>query len=147
MKILLTGASGFIGSALLSKLSKSKDTAIVISSRTAVQNTNSQVEQFIIDGIDAQTNWSSALRGVDVVIHAAAVTSAKNDYSKDPFVSIFRPVNVDGTVNLARQGAKHGVSRFVFISSIKVNGESTLLGSSVEALLLSCLIDSLRAKR
>ena len=61
---------------------------------------------------------------MDVVIHTAARVHIMNDSAIDP-LSEFRRVNIEGTLNLARQAAKAGVKRFVFISSVRVNGEST----------------------
>ena len=74
------------------------------------------------------TDWTDALQGVDVVIHSAARVHVMNDLSTDPLAE-FRKVNVDGTLALARQAVAAGVKRFVFVSSIKVNGEKTELGS------------------
>lgn len=72
-------------------------------------------------------DWHSVLEGVDVVIHLAARVHIMKDKSSDP-LSDFRRINVDSSLNLARQAAKFGVKRFIYLSSIKVNGESTLLG-------------------
>src|SRR5690606_37005531 len=62
-----------------------------------------------------------------VLIHCAARVHVMNDQSADPLAA-FRKTNVDGTLNLARQAAASGVKRFIFISSIKVNGEGTAFG-------------------
>jgi UDP-glucose 4-epimerase len=76
----------------------------------------------------AQDNdWSAALDGVDVVVHCAARVHVMKESAADPMTE-FRRVNVAGTLNLARQAAAAGVRRFVFMSSIKVNGENTLPG-------------------
>lgn len=77
--------------------------------------------------IDGETNWTEGLSGVGVVIHLAARVHIMSDDAPDPFAE-FRTVNVDGTLNLARQAFKAGVRRFVYLSSIKVNGEKTLSG-------------------
>lgn len=69
-------------------------------------------------------NWFDALRGIDVVVHLAARVHVMKDAVHDPLVA-FRQVNVTGTVALARAAAGRGVKRFVFLSSIKVNGEQT----------------------
>jgi UDP-glucose 4-epimerase len=73
------------------------------------------------------TDWSTALNGVSVVVHCAARVHVMRDTSVDPLEE-FRRVNVQGTLNLARQAAAAGVRRFVFVSSIKVNGEATQPG-------------------
>ena len=116
---LVTGANGFIGSALLDSLSghytvvpvyrQMRDNAICISD------------------INKDTDWSSALRDINVIIHTAARVHVMNETHANP-LSEFRAVNVDGTLNLARQAAEFGVQRFIFVSSIKVNGEFTLEG-------------------
>lgn len=77
-----------------------------------------------IGELAADSDWSAALDRADVVIHAAARVHVMNDAASDPLAE-FRRVNVEGTLALARQAADAGVRRFVFISSIKVNGEST----------------------
>lgn len=78
----------------------------------------------VVGDFDAQTNWVSTVDSCDVVIHLAARAHVMHDQSIDP-LSEFRRVNVDGTLNLARQAAAKGVRRFIFVSSIKVNGEFT----------------------
>jgi nucleoside-diphosphate-sugar epimerase len=74
--------------------------------------------------MDALTNWSATLAGVEVVIHTAARAHIMRDEAADPLAE-YRKVNVEGTLSLARQAANAGVRRFIFISSIKVNGEAT----------------------
>ncbi|AAY96279.1 SDR family oxidoreductase [Pseudomonas protegens] len=125
-RILLTGASGFVGGAVhecLSKHSPHKLTVVVRKPIPALAATTSvtQVEQ-----IDGLTDWSSILLDCNVVVHAAARVHVMHESSLDP-LEAFRKVNVEGTLNLARQAAQRGVGRFVFISSIKVNGEGTPL--------------------
>ncbi len=88
---------------------------------------------FQIQGLDAQTDWSAALEGVSVVIHTAARVHVMQESATDPLAE-FRKVNVDGTLQLAQQAAVSGVKRFIFLSSIKVNGESTAGQSSFSAL-------------
>jgi nucleoside-diphosphate-sugar epimerase len=81
----------------------------------------------VLGAIDGFTDWSAALCEVNVVIHLAARVHMMNDTSVDPLAE-FRKVNVAGTLNLAQQAAKAGAKRFIFISSVKVNGEHTELG-------------------
>ena len=74
--------------------------------------------------IDAHTQWQAALDGVDVVVHLAARVHVMHETDADPLTA-FRSVNTEGTLNLARQAVAAGVKRFVYLSSIKVNGEQT----------------------
>ena len=122
---LVTGANGFLGSAVLTALEKSD-----IPVRGAVRNlARSHVA---VGDIGADTNWKSALEGVDTIVHTAARVHVVNDSATDPLAE-FRKVNTEGTLNLAKQAASAKVKRFVFISSIKVNGESTVLGKPFTA--------------
>lgn len=83
--------------------------------------------------LDTNSDWSALLQGVDVVVHAAARVHVMRDTAPDP-LRAFRAVNVDGSLHLARQAAAAGVRRFIFISSIKVNGEMSSLGQPFTAL-------------
>lgn len=80
-----------------------------------------------VGDLDSDTDWSEALAGCHAVIHTAARAHVMRDTSMDPLAE-FRRVNVDGTLNLVRQAIAAGVRRFVFVSSIKVNGEATAVG-------------------
>jgi nucleoside-diphosphate-sugar epimerase len=82
-----------------------------------------------VAGLGANTDWSGALQDVSVVIHLAARVHVMHDTARDP-LDEFRRINVAGTLRLARQAAANGVKRFVFVSSVKVNGESTAEGHS-----------------
>jgi len=127
MTTLVTGANGFVGSALCVRLSK--DGAPV---RGAVRSSNALTdgtEGVAIGCLASVTDWSEALKDVEQVVHLAARVHVMDDKSSDPLAE-FRRVNVEGTDNLARQAAKAGVKRFVFLSSIKVNGEFTEIGKS-----------------
>lgn len=130
-KILITGASGFLGQALISTLSADKQWQITAVTRTAIANLPDGVCPFLLTGIDATTDWSTVL-DVDVVIHAAARVHVMNERAENP-LALFREVNTAGTLNLARQAATSGVKRFIFISSVKVNGESTAAGERFTA--------------
>ena len=79
----------------------------------------------VVGDINATTKWSDALHGIDAVVHLAARVHVMHDTAFDPLVE-FRSVNTDGTLNLARQAASAGVRRFIYLSSIKVNGEATV---------------------
>ncbi len=129
MKLLLTGASGFIGSAVLSAAqARGLSVWAVFRSMASASVTGSTVVSSVIQStLSGDTDWENALHGMDVVIHTAARVHIMDDSATDPLAE-FRKVNVEGTLNLARQAAAHGVKRFVFVSSIKVNGEGTELG-------------------
>lgn len=85
------------------------------------------VEVAQIDGLSVAQSWGEALQGVEVVIHCAARVHVMDEQAADPLAE-FRAVNVEATRHLAQQAAAAGVTRFVFVSSIKVNGEETAAG-------------------
>ena len=120
MRIAVTGCSGFVGSRLLSRLKKCYVVAI---GRSEVKRADSFFER----SLSSQTDYSKCLRGLDCVVHTAARVHVMQDQVDDP-LSEYRKINVEGTLNLARQAAAAGIKRFVFVSSIKVNGEQTQLG-------------------
>ena len=120
MTILVTGANGFVGRALCAELKRRSN-----SFREAVRAENNRVngtDSVAIGDIGPTTDWSAALSGVQTVLHLAARVHVMRDRALDPRAE-FRSVNTAGTLNLARQAARAGVKRLVFISSIKVNGE------------------------
>lgn len=124
-RVLVTGASGFIGRSLCPSL-KAKGWIV----RGAVRHSQRDVpgvdEYIEVGDINESTDWQQAFAGVSVVIHLAARVHVMRDPAADP-LEAFRKVNVLGTGCLARRAAAAGVKRFVFLSSVKVNGE----GSSV----------------
>lgn len=124
MKLLLTGASGFVGGAVLAA-SQSRGMSV-----RSVFRSNAPVAEgdaVTVSSLAADTDWSVAVSNIDVVIHCAARVHVMHDVEADPLMA-FRAVNVDGTLNFARQSALAGVKRFVFISTVKVNGECTQPG-------------------
>ena len=130
MKTLVTGANGFLGRALCTELiSQGLVVLAAVREKPAIENCT----PVVIGDINSATDWSAALSGVDVVVHLAARVHVMNDQAADPLAE-FRKVNVQGTLNLARQAVTAGVKRFIFVSSIKVNGEQTPLGQPFTAL-------------
>ena len=123
--MLVSGAQGFVGLPLSTALVK-----LGYQVRCAVRDhfqVNEGQETLSIVDINGTTVWANALVDVAVVIHLAARVHVMNETAADA-LSAYRKVNVEGTLNLAKQAALAGVKRFIFISSIKVNGEGTALG-------------------
>jgi nucleoside-diphosphate-sugar epimerase len=125
MKVLITGATGFVGKAVCFE-SHDAGYEVIVATRERTQVFSEEIEQFKIVDLSQDIDWENAFQGVDVVIHTAARAHVMNDVAIDPLAE-FRKVNVEGTLKLAQQAADAGVKRFVFISSIKVNGEMTEL--------------------
>ncbi|HMN20918.1 MAG TPA: NAD-dependent epimerase/dehydratase family protein [Ottowia sp.] len=119
---LITGASGFVGRALLMSLGL-RGFALRPVYRSATQAAG-VAGAVVVLSLDDDTDWSAALQGVEVVIHTAARAHLTQDAALNPMAE-YRRVNVEGTLNLARQAAVAGVQRLVFISSIGVNGLAT----------------------
>ena len=118
-KILITGANGFVGAALCEELTRRQLPF------SAAARTKLTPSMFPIGDLSATTNWTEALESCSVVIHLAARVHVMQENAADA-LGAYREINVAATMNLARQAAQHGVKRFVFVSSVKVNGESTL---------------------
>lgn len=130
MNLLVTGVSGFVGRGLANESIRRG-----IQVRGAMRSPGelpSGVEASTIGAIDGETDWIPVLKDLDVVIHLAARVHVMKESAADPLTE-FRRVNVDSTLNLARQAAASDVRRFIFISSIKVNGEATRLGQAFTA--------------
>jgi nucleoside-diphosphate-sugar epimerase len=124
VKILVTGASGFVGGALCTRLVEQGMTVIGAVRRLPLDKEVIGVDYRIVPDMSSETNWSGVFTEVDVVVHCAARVHVMQDTSDDPILA-FRKVNVEGTVRLARQAVDKGLKRFIFISSLKVNGEFT----------------------
>ena len=125
MKVLTTGSTGFVGKSLLSALDAKQ--YLISTTRRAHSDCDSCFDSHVVSNIDALTNWSAALTGAEAVIHLAARVHIMRDTTRDQLAE-FRRVNMDGTLNLARQAAAIGVRRFIFLSTIGVNGNSTAHG-------------------
>lgn len=122
MKILITGASGFIGQSLQTQLAE-KSISYKAAFRKLLEVSNKHA--IAVGSIDGSTDWSVALQEVDVVVHLAARAHVMKDEVSDP-IAEYRKVNTDGTLNLARQSVSAGVKRFIFFSSIGVNGNNSV---------------------
>ena len=129
--ILITGSSGFVGVPLIEKLLASNFQLIGIS-RKPVRFVHPNFKNVRVSNLDSKVDLKSTLVGVDVVVHLAARVHLMNDRSADGLCEYLRS-NLDATINLARQSATSGVKRFIFMSSVKVNGEFTSGGDAFSA--------------
>jgi nucleoside-diphosphate-sugar epimerase len=126
-RVLVTGANGFVGSALIDRSVTHPKFFPLAAVRRWPSNLPLLSNIFEIGDLASNTDLSSVLMETKVVIHAAARVHNLNEKVSDA-LALFRTVNVDGTLNLAQQAAAGGVKRFIFLSSIKVNGEETQTG-------------------
>ena len=127
-KVVVTGAVGFVGSALCHQLLEDGCEVVgVVRSPDQVVHLKSDVFPVIAGDLGHQKSTSAYLTGADVVVHLAARVHVLKDISMDP-LSAFRLANVAATEHLAKQAASSGCRRLVYVSSIKVNGESTAQG-------------------
>ena len=130
-EILVTGATGFIGQAVVVELLKQG-----FNVNAAVRKTSpalpEAVQQHIVGDLSTLTEKLSVLQNTDVIIHLAARAHIMHETADEPLTE-FRKVNATTTLNLARQAVEAGVKRFIFISSIKVNGETTAPGQAFQA--------------
>ncbi|OXY81887.1 UDP-glucose 4-epimerase family protein [Oceanimonas doudoroffii] len=122
--VLVTGATGFVGQALLNQVLKHEK--FHLSAALRADCGFDMCRALMVGNFSENTNWSAALTDQHIVIHTAARAHIMKDEVAEPLAE-YRKVNVEGTLNLARQAAGAGVKRFIFISSIKVNGEQTSL--------------------
>lgn len=126
MRVLVTGATGFVGRALVSRLA----TAVGVTPIAGVRRIDACLDragyqQLLIGDLGEMRLTAESLRGVDVLVHAAARVHVMREQATDPLAA-FRLMNVAGSAHLAEAAARAGVKRFVYISSVKVNGEQTL---------------------
>jgi nucleoside-diphosphate-sugar epimerase len=125
-RVLVTGATGFVGRTLNQVLLDS-GYRVRATVRQAGSSLPATIEQVAIGDIGANTDWSEALRGVDAVVHAAARAHIMNAKPSD--FDLYYETNARGTARLAQAAAHAGVQRFVYVSSIKVNGEERPVGA------------------
>jgi UDP-glucose 4-epimerase len=118
--VLVTGAAGFVGTHLMKEL-RLRGIPTIGVSRTQSEDLT------LIPSYNSEVNWGAHLQGVDAVIHLAARVHVMKEIHNNPLRE-FQKANVDATIHLARAAARSGVRRFVFVSTIKVNGENTELG-------------------
>ena len=121
-KIGITGVNGFIGKSLFTTLSKQKKLVLGIIRSESSLGTLSTLNTSIVGDIDSNTNWRKVLENCEIVIHCAGKA---HDMNINDNLNDYYRVNVEGTKNLAEQAVKVGVKKIIFLSSIKVNGEST----------------------
>lgn len=137
--MLVTGATGFVGSAVIAAAARRG-----LAARGATRRPPAVpvVGVEYVSGLELRdgSDWTCALRGADVVVHTAARVHLMKDVAPDPLAE-YRRINVAGTLALARQAVAEGVRRFVFLSSIKVNGERTLPDRPFRAADLPAPID------
>lgn len=124
MNVFVTGARGFVGSALVIKLIK-EGHKVITASREASQKLDDGVDELVVGDIALIEDWTPYLKGVDVVVHLAGRAHVMDEISVDP-IEEYRRNNTWPTSKLFRDSVLVGVKRVVFLSSIKVNGESTL---------------------
>lgn len=124
-EVLLTGATGFIGGQLVKRLLQDTEVSLRIVLRAAgEQFRDPRMTVFSPVDLSINSDWSVMLQGCDVVIHSAARAHIMKETAKDP-LSEYRKINTEATLNLAGQAAQQGVKRFIFISTIGVNGNTT----------------------
>ncbi len=130
--VLVTGANGFIGNRLCQAVLDSGHYLHAAFRQHHSHADFSCRKHIVVGDISHDTQWKEALQNVDCVIHLAARVHVMNETATDP-LSEFRLVNVNGTINLAQQAIVAGVKRFIYLSSIKVNGEVNQTGLPFKA--------------
>jgi nucleoside-diphosphate-sugar epimerase len=130
--VAVSGASGFVGRALLARLRAAGHAQVIGLTRQAPASPVEGVCYVTAPELLTDGSWPRPPGSIGTLVHAAARAHVLNDGAADPLAE-YQRVNVEGTLKLARQAASAGVRRFVFISSIKVNGESTVPGRPFSA--------------
>ncbi|AHG40052.1 NAD-dependent dehydratase [Pseudomonas syringae CC1557] len=130
--VAITGATGFVGGAVVRRLLDKTRHAVRVAVRGEHHFSADRVDVVNVESLAPDNRWESFVTGADVVVHCAARVHVLNDQSAEPDQEYFR-ANVTATLNLAEQAAAAGVRRFIFLSSIKANGEFTLPGEPFRA--------------
>jgi nucleoside-diphosphate-sugar epimerase len=128
----ITGATGFVGGAVVRRLLDTTGSTLRLAVRDRYEAPSGPVEVVSVGALTPDTQWDAFANGLDVIIHAAARVHVLDESASDPAFE-YQQANVLGTLRLAEQAAAAGVKRFIFISSIKVNGEATAPGSAYTA--------------
>lgn len=130
--VVVTGANGFVGRGVVARLGRDPAFRVRVAVRREGGLLPEGVEVSLVGDLGPDTDYGPALTDADAVVHCAGRVHVMSDTSSDP-LGEYRSVNVDGTANLARQAAEAGVRRFIFLSTVKVNGESTQPGRPFDA--------------
>lgn len=123
MNVLMTGASGFLGSHLFESASQSHNIALLTRKKVSILT---KPIQHVVGQFSSDTNYANSTKNIECIVHVAARAHVINEQAYDA-LSLYREVNTFATLSLARQAANDGVKRFIFISSIGVNGVSNTL--------------------
>ena len=129
MRVLVTGATGFVGRCFVERAVRAPDTTVRAVVRGSVPPDERRVEWVKLGEINAATRWAAALKDVDVVVHLAGRAHVMRDVAGNP-LDLYREINVEGSLNLARSAVAAGAKRLIFVSSVKVNGEGPPPGSA-----------------
>lgn len=140
-KLLITGSTGFVGKQLLVKLIEDQNYNINLLNRSVKTQLSSCVSEFTVKDYSSLKHTHECLSDVDTVIHLASRVHVMAETESDPLLA-FRKVNVDMTLHIARMAVSAGVRRFIFISSVKVNGEQTKPGRYFSAESIPAPIDA-----
>jgi UDP-glucose 4-epimerase len=132
LNILVTGATGFIGQRLIQHLLAQTSFNISALVRDRNHSFPAKIKILLVPTIDGDTDYSSYLDNIDIVIHLAARVHRMGDLGSSSYLA-YKATNTDGTSRLAEQAANAGVKRFIYISTIKVNGELTTIGAPFTA--------------
>jgi len=132
MRVLLTGGSGFVGKAVLERMATMPGVEVVAAMRRQPATLPTGASVHVFDDLGSEAAWPQQAAPFDVVVHCASRVHVMNEVAADPLAE-FRKVNVHATLAFARRAAAAGTRRFVFISSIKVNGEGTEAGKPYRA--------------
>ena len=124
-KILITGATGFIGRSVCQILREKNHTLTGVSRNKELRSGPQNIPLYYLPEFSGNMDWSKAVAGADAIVHLAARVHQMRDRSADP-LSEFRRVNMEGTKTLAEAAVAAGVKRFIFLSTIKVNGQRTI---------------------